>query len=372
MIKITLAVHRHVTKLHCLGMAIVALAAVAWSARADAEPYIAVQQGLACGQCHVNPTGGGLRSVVGNAIAQGVLPAHHVDTGDLVWTGELNKFLAMGADYRAAATWTNASAAHSAFNTEQARVYLAISPIPDRVLLYIDEKVAPDAAVNREAWALYRFGADRWYLKAGHMTLAYGLRLQDQQAFIRQIAGINMDTPDNGMELGYRAGAWDAQLAVSNGTAGGAESDNGKQYTGQVVRIQDRWRIGAGANYNDSSAQRSTAACLFGGLRTGPVTWLAEADAVNTQPSGQAQQHLAAALLEADWLVQRGANLKLTAELLDPDRHRSGNLQTRFSVVAEYTPMQYLQLRLGARWLDDHSQQYQAVNQAFLEVHAYF
>ena len=64
--------------------------------------------------------------------------------------------------------------------------------------------------------------------------------------------------------------------------------------------------------------------------------------------------------------------LKLTAEVLNPDRSHSGNLQTRFSVVAEYTPMQYLQLRLGARWLDDHSEQYQAVNQAFLEVHAYF
>jgi hypothetical protein len=331
-----------------------------------------MQQGLACGQCHVNPTGGGLRTVVGNAFAQGVLPAHHVDTGSLVWTGAINNYIAMGGDFRAAATWTNAAVANSAFNTEQARVYLGISPIPDRVLLYIDEQVAPDAAVNREAWAMYRFADNRWYLKAGHMTLAYGLRLQDQQAFVRQIAGINMDTPDNGMELGYRSGLWDAQLAISNGTAGGAESDNGKQYTGQVVRIKDSWRVGVGMNYNDSSTQRSTAATLFGGLRTGPVAWLVEADMVNTQPSGQVEQQLAAALLEADWLVRQGANLKLTAEVLDPDRSRSGNLQTRFSVVGEYTPMQYLQLRLGARWLDDHSVVYQAVNQAFLEVHAYF
>lgn len=350
-----------------------ALAGASWSPRLHAEPYIAVQQGLACGQCHVNPTGGGLRTAVGNAVAQGVLPAQHVDTGSLgVWTGALNNYIAVGGDFRAAATWSNATVAHSAFDTEQARVYLGISPIPDRVILYIDELVAPDAAANREAWAMFRFADDRWYLRAGHMTLAYGLRLQDQAAFVRQIAGINMDTPDNGMELGYRSGPWDAQLAISNGTAGGAESDNGKQYTGQVVRIQDSWRLGAGVNYNDSSTQRSTAATFFGGLRTGPVAWLLEADMVNTAPSGQAQQRLAAALFEADWLVRRGANLKLTAELLDPNRSRSGNLQSRFSVVGEYTPMQYLQLRLGARWLDDHSQQYRAVNQAFLEVHGYF
>jgi len=347
-------------------------ALLSWSATSRAEPYIAVQQGLACAQCHVNPTGGGLRSVVGNAFAQGVLPAHHVDTGDLVWTGELNKYIAMGADFRAAATWNNATVANDAFNTQQARIYLGISPIPGRVLLYIDEQVAPDAAVNREAWAMYKFGEDKWYLRAGRMTLAYGLRLQDQQAFIRQVTGINMDTPDNGMELGFRSGPWEAEFAISNGSSGGTESNNGKQYTLNLVHIVDRWRVGVAGNYNDDSAQRSSAAGLYGGLRTGPVSWLAEVDAVNVQPAGQPEQKLAAGLLEANWLVRRGANLKLTAELLNPDRSRSGNLETRFSAVAEYTPMQYLQLRLGGRLLDNHSSIYQAVNQAFLEVHAYF
>jgi hypothetical protein len=102
------------------------------------------------------------------------------------------------------------------------------------------------------------------------------------------------------------------------------------------------------------------------------VSWLAEADLLNLQPKGKVEQQQAAALLEANWLVRRGANLKLTAEVLEPDRGQSGNRQTRFSVVGEYTPIQYVQLRLGARWTDDHSAQYQAVNQAFLEVHAYF
>jgi hypothetical protein len=280
--------------------------------------------------------------------------------------------MSMHGDFRAAATWNNATVTNDACNSEQARIYLGLSPMPDRVLLYIDVQVAPDAAINRKAWAMDRFAADRRYLRAGRMTLACGLPLQNQQDFVRQISGINVDTPDDGMEPGYRAGPWDAQLAVSNGTAGGAESDNGKQYTGQAVRVQNRWRVGVGVNYNDSSTQRSTASFLFGGLRTGPVAWLIEADMVNAQPSGQIQQHLAARLLEADWLVQRGANLKLTLELLDPNRGRSGNLQTRFRVVGEYTPMQYLQLRLGARALDDHSAQYQAVNLAFLEVHVYF
>jgi hypothetical protein len=344
-----------------------------WSAIASAEPYIAVQQGLACGTCHVNATGGGMRTAVGNAFAQGVLPAQHVDTGDFVWTGAINKYIALGGDFRGDAAWSSEKSNTSTFNVEQARIYLGISLIPDRVLLYIDELVAPGVAANNEAWAMYRFGEGKWYVKAGQMYLAYGLRLQDQQAFIRQITGINMDSPDSAIELGYREGNWDAQFAISNGAAGGSQTSNGKQYTAQVARIRDTWRIGLGGNVNDNSGLRSTAGSLFGGLRTGPVSWLAEVDLVNERPAAQATRRLAATLLEANWLVQRGLNLKFTTEFLDPNRDHSGNLRTRFSFVGEYTPFQYIQLRLGTRFLNNvDSSQFHSLQQAFLEAHAYF
>ena len=338
---------------------------------ARAEPYLAVQQGLQCGQCHFNPTGGGMRNAVGNAFAQGALPAHHIDTGSFVWTGALNSFIATGGDLRADATWRQPATADNTFDLQQARLYLGVTMVPDRLAFYIDEQVAPDAAVNREAWAMYRFDSDRWYLRAGRMYLSYGLRLQDQAALVRRVTGINMATPDNGMEIGYLSGPWNAQFAVSNGTAGGTENNDGKQYTGSVAYVRGGWRLGASGTHNDDSAQRSTAGGLFGGLRTGPVAWLAEADLVDVQPGGQPTEHLAAALLEADWHALPGGNLKLTGEWLDPDRGHGGPTDTRYSIVAEYTPIQYLQLRLGARRFDNRSQQ-QTVNQAFFEMHAYF
>ena len=102
------------------------------------------------------------------------------------------------------------------------------------------------------------------------------------------------------------------------------------------------------------------------------MAWLVETGLFSAPANDQSEPQRATALLEPDWLVRRGAHLKLTAELLDPDRSHCVYLQTRFSVVGECTPMQYLLLRPEARLLDEHSARYQAVNPAFLEVHVYF
>jgi len=55
-----------------------ALAALLVSGRAAAEPYLAVEAGLRCAQCHVNPTGGGKRTAFGELYARNQISAHAV------------------------------------------------------------------------------------------------------------------------------------------------------------------------------------------------------------------------------------------------------------------------------------------------------
>jgi hypothetical protein len=342
---------------------------------AHAEPYLAVQTGFKCGQCHVNPTGGGERTVFGNVFAQTQLAANHLDTGGDVWTGEINRFLSIGGDVRADFEVTKLphTASTNAFNLEQGRVYASANVIPQRLFIYVDEQVAPDSALNREAYGVYWSANHDWYVKAGQMYLPFGFRLQDQSALVQQITGINMTAPDRGVEFGVERGHWDAQLAITNGTASGPEVDHGKQYSGQLMYVESLWRVGLAANINSAAAGNKSAGGLFAGLRTGPVSWLGQVDVIDDKSLLVGTGRELATLLEANWRITQGHNLKLTHEYLDPNRNVSNDAQTRYSIVYELTPIQYVQVRAGFRYSDGIPQNpQQHLKFGFVELHGFF
>ena len=348
--------------------------------RAHAEPYLAVQMGLKCGQCHVNPTGGGLRTAYGNVFAQTLLPQNHVDTGNDLWTGDVMKFVRIGGDLRFDGTVTQVpdTKTLNTFSLNQARVYLQGNVIPDRLFVYVDELVAPGGALNREAYGVYWSANHDWYIKGGQMYLPFGWRLQDQTAFILTSSGINMTTPDDGVEFGWEKGHWDAQIAVSNGSGGGsAANDNGKQYSGQLIWVESMWRVGGAANFNKKEVGNRSAFALFAGLRTGPIEWLAQGQLIEDKSVTEGQsltgQRQAAGLIEGNWTISRGNNLTVTGEAFDPDRGVKNNAQTRWSVVYEWTPIQFVQLRGGARFQDGIPQiNTQHTHLYFVELHGFF
>lgn len=354
-------------------LALALLAALAGAPPAAAEPYLAVREGFKCMVCHVNPTGGGMRSAFGSVYGQTQLPATAATPEDLArWASLTGGPVAIGADLRSTASYVDVpgGAAQNSFSNDAARGYLAVDLLPGRLLLYVDQRLAPNA-VNQEAYA--RIGSAGRYVKVGRLYLPYGWRLQDDSAFIRRVPGITFDTPDNGVEVGLDAGAWSLQLAVANGAGGGAEQDTGKQQSLRVEYVQARWRAGASASFNDADTGRRRMGNLFAGLRTGAVAWLAEADVVVDDGFPTGERRLAAGLLEANWQVARGHNLKLTGEYHDPDLDVAEDQQTRHSLLWEYTPMPFLQVRAGGRRLDGIPQDpLQNQRQALVEVHAFF
>lgn len=362
---------------------------------AVAEPYIAIQTGYKCSACHVNPTGGGLRTTFGDVFAENLLAGHLLPAGSPVWTGQvLQNFLRVGGDLRTDYSRTAApqTPLSAQFSLEQARVYTDVSVIPNRLSVYVDEQVAPGTQTME---AYIRYGdSSNWYLKAGHFYLPFGWRLQDQTTFVREVTGINMNTPDTGVEFGLEREHWEWQVDATNGAANSGSSigssasgtsstssstststrSSGYMATTQLMYMRSLWRAGIAGSYTQSSlAGDRDMAGLFAGLRTGPVAWLGEADVVRQAGYSDGTHTMVPMLGEMDWRLFKGNNLKLTYEFYDPDEHIGNNQQTRWSVLYELTPIPFLQIRAGYRRYQGIPQN-NAQNQslAFIEAHGFF
>lgn len=345
---------------------------------ARAEPYIAVRMGLKCMACHTNPTGGGKRNEYGNVFAQQMLAARFMGDASSsdTWTGNISRFLAVGADFRGEFNVTDMPGqpdVSSEFSYEESLLYLQLQPIPGRLSLYIDQKLGPGNAQTREAYGLMNFLGNRFYMKAGRFFLPFGLRLEDDYAFIRSVPGINYTTPDDGFELGMESGPWSVQFAQTNGAGGGAEQNNDKRLSLNAMYTRSGWRAGASYNANETPGSEREMAALYGGVRTGPVSWLLEYDIVKDtlDLAGETEQQVG--LIEANILVAKGSNLKLTYEVQQPDSTVNEKDRTRISAVWEYFPVQYLQFSVGLR-SNDGPENLPVSNreQAFAQAHLFF
>lgn len=339
-----------------------------------AEPYIAVRQGLQCSACHVHQAGGGMRNAYGNAYAQTELPAQQLGENGL-WTGEIAKWFAVGGDLRTDYRYVDTpnQPESSEFDVSRGTIYLEARLIPGRLSLYVDQQVAPSGSLNREAYVELRDADGRWFVSAGQFYLPYGLRLQDDSAFVRQVTGINFTNPDRGVEFGYENGPWSALASITNGSGGSSESDTGKQVSLVASYVRQAWRAGFSVNVNDTDAGDRRMSGVFAGLRTGPVAWLAEADLVRDDVPGQPVLDSIVGLVEANWTFRKGHNLKIDYEYYDPDDDVDEDHQVRYSIVWEYTPIQFLQARAGVRIYDGIPQvDVQNRDELFVELHGFF
>ena len=337
----------------------------------NAEPYIAVMSGMQCTSCHTNQTGGGKRTLMGNAYAQNALSARR---GEKFWDGKVMDFLAIGGNLRASGTYTKVPNQGSAseFDLDEALIFIEVPLIANRFSVYLDQQFAPSSK-NREAFALLKFPDQSAYIKAGKFFLPFGWRLEDDTEFVRQAVGINMENPDNGVEAGMQLGRAFLALAVTNGTAGGGEVDSGKQFSLHSSLLIKGWQFGASANFNDAEGAERSAVGGFVGVKTGPVSWLGEIDYIEDDALGPDGRNQLAGFVEGNWWIRQGHNLKLTYGYFDPDDDLDEDERNRYSVVYEYFPQPFTQIRIGFRSNDGIPQSdTQNVDIAFIQLQGYF
>ena len=220
------------------------------------------------------------------------------------------------------------------------------------VSVYVDQDVAPGVN-NREAWFKVQYG--NFYARAGSIFVPYGIRLEDDTAFIRSVTGFNFDQNDDGVELGFINDRWSIQASVTNGAGGGPDNDDGKQIGARVSYVRPGWRLGFSGNFNNTDDFNRQVFGPFAGFKTGPLYWLAEYDFVrdNDIIGGAPDIEQQVALLETNIEVFRGNFLKLTFErqnFVDSDLED----RFRYSAVYEFFPWAFTELRIGARFEDSN------------------
>ena len=355
---------------------ITACVAALLASYAHAEPAFAVRTGYSCSQCHMNRTGGGLRTPFGSVYTQTTLPVHLLSFEEArgLLPADPGSRVGYGADARFQYQRVESDDAPdvASYEVSEANVYLEGRLIPGRLSVYIDETVGPGSASAREAFGMLGLPWGHAWIKAGKFLPAYGFRLPDDDSFIRQSTGFTYSAPDTGFELGAEPGRWSLAFSATNGAGGGSDDDRAKRVALRVERRFKMLRVGLSAADNDSAGASTTASGVFGGGSWGRLTLLGEADRVEVESEESDTERLIG-YIEADLLVARGVNLKYVHDWLDPDTDVETDERTRDSIGLEVIPIPFVQARLFVR-IEDGPPQVVGVrdDSLELEIHLFF
>lgn len=343
------------------------------SANSTAEPYLAFKTNNKCSACHTNPIGGGARTSYGAYYGTQILPEVAGEISGME-PGKVSDTFNVGGDIRINYDQSDRDDQDAkSFNTQSAQLYFSVAPKNAKVSLYIDQQVAPGSSLTREAFVLAKLKGSS-YLKAGKIMLPYGIRLEDDLAFIRQATQVNFDTNDNGVELGLEFTKAVLNFAITNGTSSTNNDDENFQFTARGEYLGNNWRMGMSAALNDAELGQRLMSNLFGGVNIGGWVFLAEIDRIQDEAAdGEDDVVQLASLIEVNKEIAKGYNLKFTSEYLDPNDSIDEDERTRHSLLFEYTPYAHLQLRTGIRVGEDIPQRDSGnFTDLFLQMHMYY
>jgi len=344
---------------------------------AFAEPYLAIREGLKCSSCHANKTGGGKRTKMGAGYGTQALPWIKVDLRDKkvpTYWSVLDDRLSFGGDFR----FLNQSIFEkdnisNTFQTDKANLYLDVQALPEMLDFYLDESVAPGGAQSREIFGIFTAMPAHGWIKAGKFIQPYGIRLEDDNAFIRQVTGFNFANPDLGAEIGFEPRNWSFVAAVTNGTAGSADNNTGKQVVGNVTFVQDAFRIGVSGSYNPSPQGNKNSGALWAGLRIKKAVLLGEADIIHEDVDPTHSRNQMVAYSELDYPIIEGWNFKIGYEYFDPDTGIAENQRDRVLIGVEPFIVPFLQMSVFYRFNQSIPQnKAQNADELTFRIHIYF
>lgn len=346
----------------CLVLQFILLTAVC----SYALPRFASRTGFACQSCHVNPTGGGMRTPLGTSYGREDLPVkswqNQFELTD--FSTQLNDFLSYGVDFRFLAFYQQKDKpdeSRASFFPMQADVYFNFA-VSKKINLFVNPAFGPFQ--RYEIFGIAKVLPENGYIKLGRFTPPYGLRLDDHTSYVRDATPFrNNSGQQTGLEVGFSPGGIYLMGALTNGVSGDRDSKVAKAV---ISRAEGRFAVGplhtslGISTYNEVTGP--TRINLLGAFATfslfEKLTLLANVQRIegNSQLmsiSSDRNQRNAnartlkqlAVMVEADYQLVEGLDLKLMYDFFDPDTDFKTGIASRYSAGFEFFPFPGVEVR---------------------------
>lgn len=316
-----------------------------------ALPRFASRSGAKCQSCHVNPSGGGMRSPFGSQYGRDELPVPtwSEDLGLDDFSTQLTDFVSIGADVRTLFFYVKDSASNSnAFWQMQGDVYMNFQ-LAKKVNIYIDKGLYS----GFEVFGLLNILPANGHIKVGKFTPNYGMKVDDHTVFVRQELGFSQERgrPElTGAEVGFSPGPVTVMGGVYNAADGfGSGVGNNKALLGRVDAIfplAQKLHLGLGGNVfrKETGGVKTT---LFGGMGSlsyQQFTVLGEVDLARRE-TGASRVDGLVVYAEAGAMVVPGVDLKVAYDFYDPDKDNQTGSVSRYSFGVEFFPISGVEVR---------------------------
>jgi hypothetical protein len=369
------------------------VAALAWASAAQAEPRFAARFGFPCAVCHVNPSGGGLRT----AYARDVFEKQQLTFGPgadsqpgVDFDPRLSDRLTFGGDFRLAMIWQPKVSSTNPEPTP-AQTLFRVPPTPTKftffpmqVDFYVGAEISRHVTLSTDVGANGSFEAFGLvhdlplgtYIKAGYFIPPYGTKLPNHTAAHRQPIGFEPTGKDAGVEIGIVRPWVDAQVAVQNGQLG-STLDNAYRpaLSARLALIHDfgpfkatagpsfRWNPSDVQGPADAQGKRPTLTSVevqeggFLWLSMGRLTYIGEADVHikddATQLNAQGRATRSGQFVsynELMFLLARGVDAGVTWEFMDRDIYAGGDALHRFGIQGSIFPAAFTEIQAFVRF----------------------
>lgn len=308
--------------------AVLALAAIVLPApRAFALPRYSALYGQRCALCHVEPTGGGLRTTYATmALVPEELSFLRLTPAELAAIRpDLSEAVTVGIDLRNL-IYQGEAGRSSQFDM-QGDLHVGVQ-MDRRFAAYVS---TGKGGVQDYAGLAYVLPAGG-YLKAGRFTPDYGWHWDDHTLASRRYLLDENGSPspaaltDAGLEVGMHGQGWEATGSLLEGGAA-----NGESYAGRVALRRSvgpvNLALGASVLRRELPAGHARAWGGFGYAAAGRLAWVFEADG-----TGNGRREGVLVSQELTCRLTRGIYARGTYSYQDPDRAQRNGSRDRWGV----------------------------------------